>query len=197
LNNEHLYDEQELLVQVAKGDEHAFSVLFHRYMQKVYNVAWIYTRDAGLAEDIVQDSFALLWKNRQKMPEIKDVGRYLYVIGRNRAVRVLQNLESIKRSANTFSSVQVQHSDDVSRRIPEKELEALVHQGLEFLSPQQRQVFELSRLQGLSRDEVAEQMQISKATVGVHLTLAIKKMRVFLINRLGVPAVLWLLKTFL
>ncbi len=49
----------------------------------------------------------------------------------------------------------------------------------EQLSPQQRKVFELSCMQGLSRDEVSEQLKISKATVSVHLTIAIRQVRAF------------------
>lgn len=196
MDNKHIHTESELFARIAQSDEQAFAVLFHRYKQKVYNVAWTYTRDENLAEDIVQDAFVRLWNMRHKLPEIVDVGRYLYVIGRNRAIRVLQNLESIRKAADAISNDQASYAMDAAPGLSEAAMEALVQKGLEHLSPQQRQVFELLRIRGQSRDQVAEIMQISKATVGVHLTIATKKMRAFLINKLEFPIVLWLLKIF-
>lgn len=170
-----------LLQQVAGGNEKAFSRLFHEHKQMVYNVAWTYTEDKTLSEEILQDVFVIVWKNRDKLVGIEDFAAYIYVIAKNRALRVLKSARS---KATSDISQLSRLSENPSIRLSEHQVQGLLQQALALLSPQQRRVFQLSRMEGLSREQVAEEMGISKATVSVHLTIALRLVRAFLVSHL-------------
>jgi RNA polymerase sigma-70 factor (ECF subfamily) len=181
---------------VANGDEKAFSELFHLYRQLVYNVAWTYTENKALSEEILQDVFLIIWKNRARLPEVKDLAAYLYIIAKNRSLRVLKELASGKTQDIRSVSYLTATDDDPAYRLSEHRVQQLLQQALSVLSPQQRRVFELSRIEGLPREHIAREMGISKATVSVHLTVALRLVRAFLISSLEVFLVLLPLREF-
>lgn len=162
----------------------------------VYHVAWTFTEDTGLSEDIVQDVFTLIWKNREKLPEIQDIKAYLYVTAKHRALRVLQKIAATKKLDRSFGAgsqlIESGHNDLLSE---EKQM-SLLHEALHLLSPQQRTVFRLSRMEGLDREAIAQQLGISKATVSVHLTISLRVVRAFLVSKLEVVAALALFPEF-
>ena len=86
-----LYNESDLLAEVARGNENAFKVLFDRYWDKIFSVAFVLTKSVVLAEEIVQDVFLKIWLNRLKLPEIENFEGYLFIIGRNHIFNELRN----------------------------------------------------------------------------------------------------------
>lgn len=181
---------------MANGDEKAFSELFHLYKQLVYNVAWTYTENKVLSEEILQDVFVILWKHRSRLTGINDLPAYLYIIARNRSLRVLKQVAVGKTQDIQSVSYLTATADDPFYRLSERRVQELLQQALVMLSPQQRRVFELSRIQGLQREQIAREMGISKATVSVHLTIALRLVRAFLVSSLEVFLVLLPLRKF-
>src|SRR5579863_5838564 len=90
--------EKELLHRVAAGDQSAFSILFHKYKQMVYQVAWTYTEDKELAEDILQDTFSVVWKKRETLTDVQDFSAWLYVVARNRSLQVLKKIAAERKN---------------------------------------------------------------------------------------------------
>ena len=167
---------------IGEGDENAFALLFHTYKQSIYNIAWTYTESTVLSEEIVQDVFVLVWKNREKLSAVNNLPAYLHVMARNRSLRVLQEVARSQHVPLTLPESQLVWPGDLS----ETEMQRLLNEALELLSPQQRKVFEMSRLNGMSREQVAGTLKISKATVSVHLTLALRLVKGFLLSRIGI-----------
>ncbi|HEY1166459.1 MAG TPA: RNA polymerase sigma-70 factor [Chitinophaga sp.] len=184
--NKRLHTEASFLFSIARGDEQAFAQLFHAHKQWVYNVAWTYTENKALSEEILQDVFLIIWKNREQLTAIKDLSAYLYTIARNRSLRVLKQLAAA-RTQDLSSVPDLRASDiDPAYQLSEHRIQELLQKALAILSPQQRKVFELSRIAGLPREEIAKEMGISKATVSVHLTIALRLVRAFLVSSLEV-----------
>jgi RNA polymerase sigma-70 factor (ECF subfamily) len=190
LANKRLHTDTASLFSIARGDEKAFARLFHSQKQFVYNVAWTYTENKALSEEILQDVFLIIWKNREQLTEIKDLSAYLYIIARNRSLRVLKQLAAGR--TQDLGSVPYLTAPDIdpSYQLSEHRMQELLQKALAILSPQQRKVFELSRIQGLPREQIAREMGISKATVSVHLTIALRLVRAFLVSSLEVFIVL-------
>ena len=184
--NKRLHTEASFLFSIARGDEKAFSQLFHSHKQLVYNVAWTYTENKALSEEILQDVFLIIWKNREQLTAINDLTAYLYTIARNRSLRVLKQLAAA-RTQELSTVPDLRASDiDPAYQLSEHRIQELLQKALAILSPQQRKVFELSRIAGLPREEIAKEMGISKATVSVHLTIALRLVRAFLVSSLEV-----------
>ena len=176
------YDEVAVLSAVSSGDQKAFTELFFRYKDRVYTIALTYTEDRVIAEEVVQDVFVRVWKNRQKLKEIDGFSSWIYVIARNRALTALQKIAREGERRKDLISHLPTEVNDAEGRVQENYMQELLESALTRLSPQQRKVFVLSRLQGHSRQEVAEMLNLTPATVSVHLTIALRSVRAFLTN---------------
>ncbi len=176
------YNEIIILSAVARGDQKAFEALFFRYKDRVYSTAFFYTQHEAIAEDVVQDVFIRVWKNRHKLTGINGFSSWIYTITRNRSLTALQKIAREGKKRKELISRLPARVEDAENRIQEDYMETLLEHALARLSPQQRKVFELSRLQGHSRDEVAEELNLAPATVSVHLTLALRSVKSFLMR---------------
>lgn len=180
----HLQNEKKLLFAVAKGDKRAFEDIFHHYKDHIYTVAFTYTEDNFVTEEIVQDVFLLVWKNRQKIPTIENFQAWIYTIARNRSLTELQKIAREGKRKEALISYLPSATIDGETKMRENDLQVLLEKALLQLSPQQRKIFSLSRLQGHSRAEVAQMLNLAPATVSVHLTIAIRLVRAFLASHL-------------
>lgn len=180
------YDEKELLLNLAGGDEAAFFEIYRRYSGKVYRMSLDYLQSAFVAKDIVQDTFIKLWQQRHLAQDIRSVDAWLTTVTKNQLINHLR-----KKIPATEADMQVADSGD--RYIDYRELEVLVHQAVEQLPKQQKKVYELSRFSGMPHREIAEQLGISYDMAREHLSKALKNIRQFLEKHYGSLAVIPLL----
>lgn len=170
-----------LFREMANDNQSAFERLFRAYRDQVYTIAMFITRDTQDAEEVVQDVFSCIWKDRDKMAGIKNFEAWLTTVSKNKSVSVVRktairntkkmSLESLAKAKSAFNT---------EDRMQVKELQILINEALDHLTPRQRKIFELSRLQGRDRNFIADTLGISPATVSVHLTIALKTIRSFL-----------------
>lgn len=178
------HDDSALLSAVAGGDQKAFGELFSRHKDRAYTIAITLTDDPLVAEELVQDVFLRIWKNRQKLITLDDFASWLYTITRNRALTALQKIAREGKNRAEFISYLPEEVNDTGKKMDDHDLQQLLETALARLSKQQRRVFELSRIQGYSREEVARELGLAPATVSVHLTIALRTVRAFLTSRL-------------
>lgn len=169
--------EETLLIKAfSKGDTGAFDVLFLKYQPKV--VAFIngFIKDEDEARDIAQDIYLRLWKNRSSYSEIRSFEAFLIKTAKfaiyNYYDHMLVNDKFVERML--FAPVQC---DDVEEQVFADELMELIQKTVDNMPEQRRRIFEMSRKEGLTNDEIAKMMHISKRTVENHLTLALSKLR--------------------
>jgi RNA polymerase sigma-70 factor (ECF subfamily) len=186
-----------LLAAVAGGDQKAFGELFARHKDRMYTVAITYTDDPATAEEVVQDVFLRVWKNRHRLGEIADFPAWLYTISRNRALTALNKIAREAKKKDEFISYLPPGINEAEQKIDEYHLQQLLESAMARLTKQQRRVFELSRLKGYSREEVAAILGLAPATVSVHLTIALRTIRAFLVNRIEFPLAFLLLTRYL
>jgi RNA polymerase sigma-70 factor (ECF subfamily) len=175
------YTEAEWLGQLANHDENAFAHLFHAYRNKLYSFILHLSGSSALAEDILQEVFLKIWRDRTRLTGIDNFNAYLFRMAQNQAINVLrrqsreaQILAEIKRI-----SAEGVHGDDI---LSAKEVQTLLHKALNNLPPQQRRVYELGRDQGLKYESIAAEMNISVSTVRNHMVQALKSIREYLQN---------------
>ena len=174
-------DEKALLLEVAKGDEQAFRKLFDLYKERFYAVVLKMTRSDEVAQDIVQDVFMNIWSKRESLGDVLNPSSYFFTAVYRRVYhhyrkialekKLLQAMPDIKESANTTDEMVLAH-----------ESSELISQAIAKLPPQQQLIFKLLRQEGLSREDVAQQLKISPNTVKNHLADALKFIRTFLGN---------------
>ncbi|MBS1665434.1 MAG: RNA polymerase sigma-70 factor [Bacteroidetes bacterium] len=169
-------EEKALLAGVARGDENAFRTLFHAYRPGVYAVALKLLSSSSQAEDALQEIFLKIWLNRDRLPEIQHFASYLHTVTRNHLYNVLRRQayeEVFLRQLAPPDAV----AEDVLSPLSLRELREMLQGVLSTLTPQQRKVFELSRLEGLKHEEIAEKLVISRETVKKHIGEALRVVR--------------------
>ena len=171
------YIESEVLQQIANGDECAFRLLFNEHWQNIYGVAYMLTKSAPIAEDMVQEIFMKLWIKREQLPGVENFRNYLFIVARNHIFNELK-----KRSTDIlFTNHLLGYFHDI-KETPEKKLllketEQIIDQVIERLPQQQKMIYRLSREEGLSRNEMAERLGIAPNTVRNHLAKALEMIR--------------------
>jgi len=174
-------DDDCLLRAIAQDNEWAFTKLFYAYKDKVYTIAMLFTKNETEAEEIVQEVFSRIWKYRHKLPEIKNFSAWMVTVTKHRALTVLHKIAKEQMGRQQLSKLSGNQPNlDTEYSLRHKEVQSLLQSALQVLTPQQRKIFELSRLSGLDRKAVAASMGLSPATVSVHLTIALRRVRHFL-----------------
>ena len=177
------------LIDIVNGDRKAFEGFFYEHKDRVNTIALTYTANQFIAEEIVQDVFLRVWKNRAKLKDIESISSWLYTITRNLSLTALKKIAKEGLHQQDLVSHLPFIVNDSADRINEYDLKKLIEEALDKLSPQQKKIFELSRLKGYERDQIATLLNIAPATVSVHLTIAIRNVRAFLSNHLDLISI--------
>jgi len=182
--------DRELVQEARDGSHAAFEALVRRYSDRAFRVAYRVVRDTDEAEEVLQEALIKAYRALRNFESRSSFYTWLY--------RIVVNL-ALDRRRRSKASVSLEWDDNVARRIdaraivpaeanPESasrraEVRKLVAEGIHGLPDGQREVLLLREVDGLSYEEIADTMQISKGTVMSRLHYARKKMVAFLRER--------------
>jgi RNA polymerase sigma-70 factor (family 1) len=165
--------DHHLLLALAAGDRTAFTRIFEQYWAQVYGVALRLTKSPEMARDLAQDIFLKLWDHRDKLTKVNNFYSFLYTITRNQVHDQLR--KKVFRESNReflvnyFSAGQTTIADSLESR----ELDHLLHEAIEKLPPQLKQVLKLGRLEGLSHEEISAKMGITPQSSRTYMARAV------------------------
>ena len=179
------HNDHQLLKEASTGNEQAFAGLFHLYKHKLYSFLIRITESPEMTEDIIQDIFLRLWKDKTDLVNIENFGAYLFKMGQNQAINAFKRMarETVILSELRNNTGSIQQQDNLSLG----ELQQKLQTAFDKLSPQQKLVYTLSREQGLKHDEIARQLNISPSTVNNHMILALRIIREQLAQYMNTP----------
>lgn len=175
-----IHNDKELQARLAAGDLEAFNLLVDLYHKQIYEVALGYIKIVQAAEDVTQDIFYKLWKNRDKLPEIESLKDYIFILTRNAVLDAMRKKGPRYPVGEYLESTLPDPVHTPAENLQFRELYTRLHQAIELLPPQQKKVYLLSREQGLTHEQIAEQMNLSKNTVKNHLVAALSFIRNFI-----------------
>ncbi|MET3876290.1 RNA polymerase sigma-70 factor [Chitinophaga sp. OAE865] len=182
--------ERETLKLIALGDERAFNRIVRKYSQVIYPYLLYWLKSPQLAEEVAQDVFLRIWKNRHKLPDVSNFPGYVYVVTRN---RVHSQFERGLPETETPDVVQADQAlTNPQTALETKELAAIMRRAIESLPPRRKEIFLLSRNEQLTYEEIAARLGISRSTVREHMVEALVFLRAYLKRNAGVIiALLW------
>lgn len=173
-----MQSEKELLQLAAGGNELAFTRLFHGYKYKLYGFVFRLTGTHASAEDVVQDIFEKLWKDREVLLEIDSFQRYIFRMAQNHAIngfkRMAREVTILKQLTDALAA---SSASTPQGSLALKETQERLHNAIQQLPPQQKIVFLLSREQGVKHEEIARRLQITTGTVKNHMIQALRTLR--------------------
>lgn len=160
-----------------KRNSDIFNKLFHDYYTNLSRFAFTYVKDEAVAEELVQEVFVNLWQ-KQELKEISSIRSFLYISVRNRALNYLRDHKTRTLHENDFAIERERDALYEYNEYEHKQLETLVKDAIAELPEKCREIFELSRNENLSYQQIADQLNISAKTVENQISIAIKKLRV-------------------
>lgn len=170
--------DEALLTRVAAGDREAFARLFEAYARRVKSYLIRLGAPGALAEDLAQDAMVSIWRRAGSYDPTKaKASTWIFVIARNAWIDRLrrERVEFAYRDALVEEEESTDESpDDAAERL---QTEDQVAAALAILSPEQRQVVQLSFFEDKPHSEIAEHLSLPLGTVKSRLRLALIKLK--------------------
>lgn len=187
-------NEATLINGLKQKDKMIFDFVFNFYYSSLCSYAIQFTKDAQQAEDLVQDFFFSLWLNASKIEIKSSLKAYIFSSIKNRCLNFEKHKKVVQKHQNLLSSAQTEFDTTTEYYYAESELRAILEKGLDKLPARCREIFELSRGKGLSNQEIADKLQLSKRTVELQISNALKILHKELSDFFPLYLVLWLLR---
>lgn len=163
--------DEDLLILIKNGQEHAWELVYRKYWQQLYSTAFAILKDEQICEDIIQDIFVKLWTDRERLRIAVSIPAYLQTCVRH---EVYRKLRSGRVNEDVFDEVyeKIVAALDCND-IEYKEMNSQINTIVERLSEKCKAVYKLSREEYLSNKQISEKLNISIKTVENHMTKAL------------------------
>jgi len=169
--------EQQQLRKIRKGDINSFENLFHQYYPGLRSYAESLVKKEEVAEEVVQDVFYNIWKNRESLRINRSWQSYLYRSIYNNSMMYFRRTRREYPTEDGFSPESGESSRDPFQEMQYREVFDVVSKTLEDLPERTRQIFIMNRQEGLKYKEIAHRLSISVKTVEANMGRALKELR--------------------
>jgi len=169
-------NDNDLFIAIRQGNKKSFETLFRAYYAPLCAFSRKYVKDPDDCEEIVQGFFLKLWDKREELEITLSVKNYLFSSIRNRCLNHIKH-EKIKQEYNAEILSNTENRIESSNFIMEVDLVKKIDQSIAALPDRRREIFILSREQGLKYREIADKLGISIKTVETQMGQALKELR--------------------
>jgi RNA polymerase sigma-70 factor (ECF subfamily) len=168
---------KETIQALRDGDHTAFERVFLFYFNKVKGFINGFVKSSSDAEELAEDVFVNLWQNREAIDPDRNFNTYVYVSARNATMNFLRK----KYVRDSFVADQMKVGEEAYVQTEElivaHEVDRLVDMVLMKMPAQRKAIYELNRREGLSNEEIAARLGLSKKTVENHMSLALGEIK--------------------
>ena len=169
--------DKELVELLISGSQEALGELYARYRNPLMNFCKKYMRNEADAEDLIQDVFLQLWEKRHSLDTVSSFAGYVQTMTQNKVFYTFRQSDIHSRFVRNMLTNGKDSMNKTEETIIDKDYAEFLDKIIESLSPMQKKVFRLSRIEGLTYKEIAELLQISADTVKEYVSLALKKIK--------------------
>jgi len=166
--------------RIRLGDKTAFQCFFEEHWNRIYQSIYLLVKQAELAEDIAQDVFVKLWDRRSQLEEVVNIKSYLFLMARNAAIDHLRKKTLVPANIDYLIAYFHDRAPSPQHALEYKELQKMLDDAINLLPPKLKEVFLLSRDEGLSHADIAEKKGISIVSSKTYIVRSLKFIREYL-----------------
>ncbi|MDR1938309.1 MAG: RNA polymerase sigma-70 factor [Tannerellaceae bacterium] len=166
-------------------DKEDYSKIYAVYFPKLVRFSQTYVMSPCDAENSVQDIFLYLWEHQDVLGSLGNINAFLFTLVKNRCIDFLRNHSGINGKRQPLSVVHerelelklysLQQFDE--KNLSSVEIETIITNAIQSLPERCREIFVLSRLEGLRHKDIAARLNISTNTIEGQIGIALKKLR--------------------
>lgn len=176
------YNEKALLARIAEGDKDAFKQLYDHYWNDIYYVALGFLKSPEWSQDIIQEVFIKIWQKRATLTSIEQFKSYIFIIARNELISALRQKMRTDGQQDRYRQLLPEQYTSADQSLAVRELETQIGEAVQQLPEQQQRIFRMTRQEGLSHDEIADQLGIARKTVANNITKTLNHIRDYLLE---------------
>ncbi len=184
-------EEQTLLIELKKGNKLAFSELFNKYYKDLVLFGGNFLQNKTLCEDIVQNIFMKLWRDREIIEIETSLKSFLLRSVQNSCLDELRHRGVIREHESYSMIYSVSDHIDTENYVLFSDLQSHLSDALRKLPQACREAFEMNRLEGLKYREIAEKLKVSERTIEVRIGKALSLLRSHLKEFFVTILILW------
>ncbi len=166
---------EDTLHALREGNHKAFEEIFVLYFNKIKTFISAYIKSDTDTEDLTEEIFLNLWYNRESIDTSKSFNSYLHTIARHAALNFINHKLVQESYQKNYSQPDAGFSSEDELIAHETAL--LIEMAVQKMPEQRRQVYKLSKEEGLKNEEIAKRLNTSKRNVESQLSLALKDIR--------------------
>ncbi len=171
---------RHLIFRISNDDEVALGELIQLYSSKLFAYAIKFTKSRECAEELVQEAFVKVWTHRKGLNEALSFNAYLFTIVKHLAFDFLKKTAREEELKTALLENYSPPANPTESQYTYGEYEQAAFRAIENLSPKRQLIYKLSREEGMTYDEIALQLGISKNTVKEQISQAIKSIKEYL-----------------
>ncbi|MFZ0280732.1 MAG: RNA polymerase sigma-70 factor [Bacteroidales bacterium] len=169
--------DSEIIGRIRKGDVGQYESLFRSSYISLVRYAKTLIRDHDTAEEIVQDLFFRLWRDREVIKIESSLNGYLYRAVHNRCLHFIGHARVVEKYAQEMAAAPQETSEIPIDILNYRDLQAKIAGILERLPERCGKIFCMSRFEGLKYSEIAERLSVSVKTVEANMGRALREFR--------------------
>lgn len=179
---------------MQSGCEEAFTTLYRYYSPRLYLNILRMVRDPQLAQEMVQELFTRIWQKRESKGISENFTGYMYRIGQHLVHDFFRKLHRDRLLMERFRALAEQHYEHIEEALHFQENAEILRQAIAQLSPQQKKVYELIKIEGCSYKKAAEILGISPLTVKEYIVSTKKSIRNYVTTHMNtiIPLLLFI-----
>ncbi len=166
---------EDTLHALREGNHKAFEEVFILYFNKIKTFISAYIKSDTDAEDLTEELFLNLWYNRESIDTSKSFNAYLHTIARHAALNFINHTLARESYQRNYSQPDAGFTSE--DELIAHEMAMLIEMAVEKMPEQRRQVYKLSKEEGLKNEEIAKRLNTTKRNVESQLSLALKDIR--------------------
>ena len=171
------YSDIELFELVKQGDKNAFGELYERHWERLFVLACQKLPSKDDAVDLLQDLFFLFWEKREEILISESVASYLNVMLKHKVFNFYKHTQVKQKHTDHVKATQSDADQSTLNQLNFNELNRSLALEINAMPEKMREVFMLSREDGLPVSEIANRLSISEQTVKNQVSNAIKRLR--------------------